>query len=132
LRGKIDFKAKTIAQFLRTTGRYDVDTGRYKILTPAEKHNVKGEAIAKTVIIDESSMLHEDMFGALLDAVATLDTAVGQSDYVLFEIDQLRVVTPSAVKRTALKEYRSPYSRAVLGGKLLKGADQSSNFTVYH
>ena len=69
LRGKVDFKAKTIAQFLRTTGRYDVDTGQYKILTPAEKHNVKGEAIPKTVIIDESSMLNEDMFGALLDAV---------------------------------------------------------------
>ena len=69
LRGKVEFKAKTIAQFLFNSGRYDGNTQSYKILTPAEKHKVKGEAVPKTVIIDESSMLTEDMFAAVLDAI---------------------------------------------------------------
>ncbi len=69
LRGKVDFKAKTIAQFLLNTKRYNVDTCSYGILSSAQKQKVKGEAIPKTVIIDESSMLTEDMFGALLDAI---------------------------------------------------------------
>ncbi len=69
LKGKAKFKAQTIAQFLLNTGRYNADTCSYGILSSAEKHKVKGEAIPKTVIIDESSMLTEDMFGALIDAI---------------------------------------------------------------
>lgn len=69
LRGKVEFKALTIAQFLVDSNRYNGDTCNYKILTSAEKQKVKSCAIPKTVIIDESSMLTEDMFAALLDAV---------------------------------------------------------------
>lgn len=69
LRGKVNFKAKTIAQFLYNCGRYNSDTCTYQILTPAQKHKAKVEAVPKTVIIDETSMLTEDMFGALLDAI---------------------------------------------------------------
>ena len=69
LRGKVNFKALTIAQFLVDSKRYDGDAHCYKILTPAEKQKAKKQAIPKTVIIDECSMLTEDMFAALLDAV---------------------------------------------------------------
>lgn len=81
LRGKVEFKAKTIAQFLLLSGRYNTDTGSYKILTPAERHKSKGAAVPKTVIIDESSMLTEDMFGALLDAVADAERIIFVGDY---------------------------------------------------
>jgi hypothetical protein len=81
LRGKVEFKAKTIAQFLLMSGRYDTDTGSYKILTPAERHNVRSASVPKTVIIDESSMLTEDMFGALLDAVSDAERLIFVGDY---------------------------------------------------
>ena len=81
LRGKVEFKAKTIAQFLLLSRRYDADTGMYRILTPAEKHKVKGVAVPKTVIIDESSMLTEDMFGALIDAVSDAERIIFVGDY---------------------------------------------------
>jgi hypothetical protein len=56
-------KAFTIAQFLNTNGRYDGNTGRYFI---SDAPKVTGYA---TVIVDEASMLTEDMLGALLDAL---------------------------------------------------------------
>lgn len=81
LKGKVNFKAKTIAQFLLVSKRYDWNTGRYKILSPSERHKVKSEAIAKTIIIDEASMLTEDMFGALLDAISGADRIIFVGDY---------------------------------------------------
>lgn len=71
LRGKVTFKAFTVAQFLSKTGRYDVETYTYKILEGNSKSKDNKLAIPETVIIDESSMLTEEMFGALLDAVKT-------------------------------------------------------------
>lgn len=56
-------RAFTIAQFLNSHGRYDGNAGRY-VLSDRPKATGYG-----TVIIDESSMLTEDMLGALLDAV---------------------------------------------------------------
>ena len=56
-------KALTIAQFLYQNGRYDGRNGRYY---------VRGEPKTTgfgTVVVDESSMLTEDMLGALLDAL---------------------------------------------------------------
>lgn len=56
--------AQTLAQFLASCGgRYDGRTGAYK--------TVQGSTYtgAKSVIVDEASMLTEDMLGALLDAV---------------------------------------------------------------
>ncbi|MCG7399681.1 ATP-dependent DNA helicase [Caballeronia zhejiangensis] len=56
--------AQTLAQFLAGCGeRYDGRTGVYKTVPGAP---YKG---CKTVIVDEASMLTEDMLGALFDAV---------------------------------------------------------------
>ena len=56
-------KALTIAQFLNQNDRYDGPSGRY-ILSDGPKVSGFG-----TVIVDESSMLTEDMLGALFDAL---------------------------------------------------------------
>lgn len=55
--------AQTIAQFLRPLKRYDVDTGRYFPNKDGPKANLS------TCIIDESSMLTEDMLSAIVDAM---------------------------------------------------------------
>ncbi len=56
-------KALTIAQFLNQNGRYDGGFGRY-IMTGGPQETSFG-----TVIVDEASMLTEDMLGALFDAL---------------------------------------------------------------
>ena len=56
-------KAMTIAQFLNRYGRYDGRIGRYYL---SDRPKATGFG---TVIIDESSMLTEDMLGALFDAL---------------------------------------------------------------
>lgn len=56
-------EARTLAQFLIQNGRYDGATGRYFL---SERPKAKGYA---TVIVDECSMLTEDMLGALLNAL---------------------------------------------------------------
>lgn len=63
LAGGAGTRAQTIAQFLNHNGRYDGYTGRYQL---SDRPKVTGFG---TVIIDESSMLTEDMLGALLDAL---------------------------------------------------------------
>jgi len=56
-------EAMTIAQFLNQHGRYDGNAGRYIL---ADRPKAEGYG---TVIVDESSMLTEDMLGALFDAL---------------------------------------------------------------
>ena len=56
-------KALTIAQFLNQHGRFDGASGRY-IMTSGPQETAFG-----TVIVDEASMLTEDMLGALFDAL---------------------------------------------------------------
>lgn len=56
-------QAMTVAQFLNQFGRYDGKAGRY-ILSDRPKAEGYG-----TVIVDESSMLTEDMLGALFEAL---------------------------------------------------------------
>ena len=56
-------RAFTIAQFLNQHGRYDGRAGRY-IMSDRPKATGFG-----TVIVDEASMLTEDMLGALFDAL---------------------------------------------------------------
>jgi ATP-dependent exoDNAse (exonuclease V) alpha subunit len=56
-------KAMTLAQFLNQHGRYDGASGRYLI---NDLPKAKGYG---TVIVDESSMLTEDMLGSLFDAL---------------------------------------------------------------
>jgi len=63
LTGNAGIHAQTIAQFLNQHGRYDTNCGRYH-LSDRPKETSFG-----TVIVDEASMLTEDMLGALLDAL---------------------------------------------------------------
>ena len=63
LAGGVDTRALTVAQFLNRNGRYDVKTGRYHL---SDRPRATGY---DTVIVDEASMLTEDMLGALLDAL---------------------------------------------------------------
>lgn len=59
---KLGLKGFTIAQFL-SPHRYDGSTGRYKL------SDKKVDVGARTVIIDEASMLTEEMLGALIQAL---------------------------------------------------------------
>ncbi len=63
LAGGAAVSAHTIAQFLNQHGRYNGRTARYHV---SDGPKVGGFG---TVIVDEASMLTEDMFGALLDAL---------------------------------------------------------------
>lgn len=58
----LDLKGYTIAQFL-SPHRYDGTTGRYRL------SDQPTEAGAHTVIVDEASMLTEEMFAALIQAL---------------------------------------------------------------
>lgn len=59
-----NYRAFTLAQFLSGTGRYDASTQRY-LLTEE-----KGSTEARTVIVDECSMLTEEMLAALLESLS--------------------------------------------------------------
>ena len=63
LAGGAGIRAQTIAQFLNQYGRYDGRSSRYHL---SERPKATGFG---TVIVDEASMLTEDMLGALLDAL---------------------------------------------------------------
>lgn len=68
---KCGHEAQTLAQFLGQWGkRYDSETGAYR-MTKGEKFKS-----AKTVIVDESSMLTEDMLGALMDALQGVERLI--------------------------------------------------------
>ena len=58
-----DLRARTIAQFLIRSGRYDARTGRYRRSSEAAVSNWG------TVIIDEASMLTEEQLDSVLDAL---------------------------------------------------------------
>ncbi|HPA73774.1 MAG TPA: AAA family ATPase, partial [Spirochaetota bacterium] len=71
-RVKLGADAKTIAQFLSPLGRYQGNTGRY-ITSPATGGNFNQ---ARTVIIDEASMLTEDQLAAVIDAIMDYDRLI--------------------------------------------------------
>ncbi|NLX82385.1 MAG: AAA family ATPase [Clostridiales bacterium] len=56
-------KAKTVAQFLIQNGRFNYSTMCYQL------SDMEAKDVPLTVIIDESSMLTEEMFGALMQAL---------------------------------------------------------------
>lgn len=62
--GTTNYQSFTLAQFLNTSGRYDGSTQRY-LLT-----GEPGDKVARTVIVDECSMLTEEMMAALLEAIS--------------------------------------------------------------
>ena len=63
LTGEANTQAMTLAQFLNRNDRYDGRSGRYHL---NDRPKATGYG---TVIVDEASMLTEDMLGALLDAL---------------------------------------------------------------
>ncbi|MFD6393315.1 AAA family ATPase [Nocardia sp. NPDC060259] len=65
LETKVGQPAKTLASFLARTGRYDGETGRYLVWGEEKPRQTFG-----VVIIDEASMLTEEMLAAALDALA--------------------------------------------------------------
>jgi len=68
---KCGHETQTVAQFLQQWGkRFDSRTGAYRI--------TKGDRFksAKTVIVDEASMLTEDMLGALIDALQGVERLI--------------------------------------------------------
>lgn len=71
----IGFKSQTIAQFLLPTGRYNDETGIY-CLSAREKN---GDA--KTVIVDEASMLTEEQLGALIDGIKGVERFILVGDH---------------------------------------------------
>lgn len=66
LETKIELPAKTLASFLVPSGRYDADTGRYLVCGEEQRRSYG------LVIIDEASMLTEEMLAAALDAFASV------------------------------------------------------------
>lgn len=70
LQGAIRVVAQTIAQFLLPSGRYNEQTGVYRL------GGQKATTTAKTVIVDEASMLTEEQLGALIDALPIYDRLI--------------------------------------------------------
>ena len=68
------FTAYNVAQFLVKSRRFNWDDMRYKL---SGQHYTE---LPETVIIDESSMLTEEMFGALLDAIGTVKRIIFVGD----------------------------------------------------
>ena len=64
--------AQNLAQFLRKHERWDWDSGAYYI-APDEASRIQG---AKTVVIDEASMLTEEMLAATIDALDGVDRLI--------------------------------------------------------
>jgi ATP-dependent exoDNAse (exonuclease V) alpha subunit len=62
--GTTNYESYTLAQFLSPSGRYDGNTRRY-LLT-----GEPGGKVPRTVIVDECSMLTEEMMAALLEAIS--------------------------------------------------------------
>ncbi len=67
-------EAKTLAQFLFAIGRYDERTGTY-LVTGGDKIQA-----GKTVVIDEASMLTEEMLASLIDALRGVDRFILAGD----------------------------------------------------
>lgn len=68
-------EAKTLATFLYEYERYDPETQRYFINQDAEQANYN------TVIVDESSMLTEEQFAALIDSLTGVERFILVGDY---------------------------------------------------
>jgi hypothetical protein len=62
--GTQNFRASTLAQFLAASKRYDGSTQRYRLT------GQPGEKVGRTVIVDECSMLTEEMMAALLESLS--------------------------------------------------------------
>ena len=68
--GLENIRAHTLAQFLTRSHRYDGKTQRYKLT------GKPGEQMARTVIVDECSMLTEEMLAALIESLTRVDRLI--------------------------------------------------------
>jgi len=73
--GTQNYQACTLAQHLSRSGRYDANTQRYRLIAGP------GEMVARTVIIDECSMLTEEMIAALLESLKGMHRLIFVGDY---------------------------------------------------
>lgn len=76
LEQKVKHGAQTIASFLIPSGRYDPETGRYLVTNESGSRRDFG-----LVVIDEASMLTEEMLAATLDALGSVRRLVLVGDY---------------------------------------------------
>lgn len=67
--------ACTLAQHLIRTDRYDPGTQRYRLT------GERGEQVAKTVVVDECSMLTEEMMAALLESMSRVGRLIFVGDH---------------------------------------------------
>jgi len=72
---RLHLRGYTIAQFLSRCDRYDGATGRYHTSEQPK------ESPARTVIVDECSMLTEEMLAALLDALKGVERLILVGDH---------------------------------------------------
>lgn len=72
--GTQNFAASTLAQFLSKSHRYDPETQRY-LLT-----GEPGEKVGGTVIVDECSMLTEEMLAALIESLSGVQRLIFVGD----------------------------------------------------
>lgn len=70
----IKCRAFTLAQHLSRTGRYDGNIQRYLL------NGERGERVAKTVIVDECSMLTEEMMAVLIESLIGVDRLIFVGD----------------------------------------------------
>ncbi|MEV0686625.1 ATP-dependent RecD-like DNA helicase [Nocardia sp. NPDC050378] len=70
LQQKVGFAAHTLASYLSRSGRFDGTTGQYRTDESAERQQ------ADLVVIDEASMLTEEMLAATLDSFAGIKRLV--------------------------------------------------------
>jgi hypothetical protein len=68
----VPLEAQTVAQFLRRRGRYIAETGDYRVTGDLGSRY----AGAKTVIVDEASMLTEDQLAATIDGLAAVERLI--------------------------------------------------------
>lgn len=72
--GISNYEAYTLAQFLSRSKRYDGSTQRYRLT------GEPGDRGARTVIVDECSMLTEEMMAALLEALSGVNRLIFVGD----------------------------------------------------
>ena len=85
------------------------------------------------VYVYPALLIYEDsILRAFLYAVSALDAAVREPDYFLPEVYHLRIVAPSAVKWTSLKEDCRPYTRTVFSAEFLQRPHKSRKLFITH
>jgi ATP-dependent exoDNAse (exonuclease V) alpha subunit len=83
LQSKSKLETKTLAQFLGSCGRFDTETQRYQLSSEPPV------TVPRTVIVDECSMLTEEMLGALLQGMKGCHRLILVGDH-----DQLPPIGP--------------------------------------